>query len=237
MTQIEQNPLDTYIGQKLREYRMKSQLTLMALADMLQVSHQQIHKYELGHTKIPASTLYKLAGIFSASPNCFFEGFDPQKFQVTIPEDSDRITFPPERSISILLVEDNAADEFLVRKVFESSPLKVDLYVLHGGEGVLDFLRRKWTLSLPQRPDLVLLDLHLPHIGGLSLLKSIKTDRELQGIPTLVLTSSLSRKDMQAVYKNHAGGYICKSLDFHTFKKNLLLAMSYWFEAVVLPTD
>ena len=236
MREIEQNPIDMYIGQKLREYRVKRKMTLSDLAEMLEVSHQQIHKYELGQTKIPASTLYKLACVFSASPNCFFDGFDPQKFKISFPGDNDRIVFKPERSVNVLLVEDNAADEFLVRKVFESCPLKINLYVLHEGEGVLEFLRRKWTLSLSQRPDLIILDLHLPDISGLSLLKSIKVDRDLQDIPTLILTSSVSRKDMVAVYKNYAGGYICKSLDFQTFKKNMLTAMNYWCEAVVLPT-
>ncbi|MBL0941477.1 MAG: response regulator [Alphaproteobacteria bacterium] len=229
------NPIDNFIGQKLRAYRSKLGWTLNDLAEKLEVSYQQVHKYEQGQTKIPASSLYRLSKIFSASPNCFFEGFNPDAHPNALQEDSDTIKFQDTKKISILLVEDDSSDEFLFRKALEESEHPYNLFTLHDGEQALEFLRRKRILTGFPRPDIVVLDLSLPKMNGHSLLRAIKQDREIQDIPVIILTSSLSKKDMMNVYRNYASGYICKSFDFKTFKKNILIALHYWTQVVALP--
>lgn len=229
------NPVDVFVGQKLKDYRCKLGWTLHDLGEKLEVSYQQIHKYEQGQTKIPASSLYRLSKIFSASPNCFFEGFNPDENMDLLKSDSDTINIQDTKKMNILLIEDNSSDEFLFRKALEESEHPHNLYTLHDGEQALDFLRRKRILAGFPRPDIIILDLNLPKMNGHSILRAIKQDRGIQDIPVIILTSSLSKKDMISVYRNHASGYICKSFDFKTFKKNILIALHYWAQVVVLP--
>lgn len=234
-TETEINPVDIYVGQKLRDFREKVGWTLSDLADKVGVSHQQIHKYEQGLTKISASMLYKLTTIFKTTSNCFFDGFNPEAFQTKEIKIDDLISLETKGHINLLLIEDNPADEFLVRKVLESAKYQFEIYCLHEGDEVLDFLRHKISLTSFSRPDIILLDLNLPKVNGLSILRALKQDRDLQGIPVLVLTSSLSKMDMVNAYKNYASGYIIKSFEFEVFKKNLLMALNYWVETVVFP--
>ncbi len=226
--------LDAFVGQKLRYFRNKVGWTLTDLGERVGVSHQQIHKYELGITKISASMLYKLAAVFGTTPNTFFEGFDLEK------SCDDLVDNPPHISQrkpvrNILLIEDNAADEFLIRNVLTDLNLGLTVFCVHEGMEALRLLRDKVNVANFPRPDLILLDLNLPNMGGLSVLKSIKQDREIQEIPVLVLTSSLNRIDVTNAYRNHASGFISKAFDFDTFKSNLETAISYWVNAAVLP--
>lgn len=231
----EVSPIDLFLGNKLRDFRNKVGWTLADLAEKSGVSHQQIHKYEQGYTKISASMLYKFSKIFSTTPNAFFEGFNPEQMLNINQLTEGMINLEPKTHINLLLVEDNPADEFLVRKALEKLDYKFNIYCLHEGEDVLVFLRKKQSTTSFQRPDIILLDLNLPKVSGQSILKSIKQDREIQDIPVLVLTSSLNKMDMINAYKNHASGYISKSFDYEVFEKNLKTAISYWVDAVVLP--
>ena len=229
------DPTDVFLGQKLRNFRSRVGWTLADLADRIGVSHQQIHKYEQGQSKISASMLYKLACIFSTTPNSFFEGFVPEKSQLTPLIQNDTISLKIRDKITLLLIEDSASDEFLVRKVLETSSHKFDIYCLHNGEDAINCLKGR-SNSIPfHRPDIVLLDLNLPKLNGISILRAIKQDRDIQDIPVLILTNSLSKQDMVNAYKNFASGYISKSFDFNIFRKNLQTAISYWIDAVVLP--
>ena len=229
------DPTDVFLGQKLRNFRSRVGWTLMDLADRIGVSHQQIHKYEQGQSKISASMLYRLANIFSTTPNSFFEGFVPEKYQATPLIQNDTISLKVREKINLLLVEDSASDEFLVRKVLESSPHKFEIFCLHNGEDAINCLKGRGNTGPFARPDIILLDLNLPKLNGISILRSIKQDRDIQDIPVLVLTNSLSKQDMLNAYKNFASGYISKSFDFNIFRKNLQTAISYWIDAVVLP--
>ena len=229
------DPIDIFLGQKLRNFRSRVGWTLMDLADRIGVSHQQIHKYEQGQSKISASMLYKLANIFSTTPNSFFEGFVPEKYQAIPLIQNDTISLKVREKINLLLVEDSASDEFLVRKVLETSSHKFEIFCLHNGEDALNCLKGRNNVAPFSRPDIVLLDLNLPKLNGISILRSIKQDRDIQDIPVLILTNSLSKQDMMNAYKNFASGYISKSFDFNIFRKNLQTAISYWIDAVVLP--
>lgn len=229
--------LDEYVGQKLRNFRERAALTLLDLAEKVDISHQQLHKYETGQTKISTGMLYKFCKIFSITPNCFFEGLNFEETQESLIKDDDIINYEHSNKINVLFVEDNAEDQFLVKKALEECDLKINIYCIHDGEEFMDIIKRKVNITNVPMPDIIFLDLNMPKIKGNDLLKSIKQSRDLQYIPVIVLTGSISRKDVMNAYKNYASGYIRKSFEYETFKKNLHLALRYWTEAVILPNQ
>lgn len=224
--------LDIFLGKKLRDFRERVGWTLTELGERVGVSHQQIHKYERADSKISAAMLFKFAQLFETNPNAFFDGFTST---LDLLKD-DMISLKQKDIINILLIEDSSADEFLIRKALENCGHQFNFYCLHDSDEVFNFLRRKISIAPFPRPDIILLDLNLPKVNGLSILKSLKQDREIQDIPIIVLTSSLNKMDMINAYKNHASGFISKSFDFNVFQKNLQTTINYWVEAVVLPS-
>lgn len=227
--------LDEYVGQKLRDFRERAGLTLLDLGEKVGVSHQQLHKYETGQTKISTGMLYKFCKIFSVTPNCFFDGVNFEDNGDTAAQDDNISSYENVSRINVLFIEDNAEDQFLVKKALEEYETKVNMYCIHDGEEFLDIIKRKINITRIPMPDIIFLDLNMPKINGNELLKSIKQNRELQYIPVIILTGSISRKDVMNAYKHYASGYIRKSFEYETFKKNLHIALSYWTEAVVLP--
>jgi CheY-like chemotaxis protein/DNA-binding transcriptional regulator YiaG len=229
--------LDEYVGQKLRDFRERAGLTLLDLAGRLAVSHQQLHKYETGQTKISSGILYKLCKIFSITPNCFFDGFSPEENQDVPDATDDLINHETSGKIDVLFVEDSGEDQYLVRKALEDYNSKINIYCMHDGEEFFNIIKKKSNITTIPIPDLIFLDINMPKIDGNALLRSIKQNRDLQHIPVIILTGSISRKDVMNAYKNYASGYVRKSFDYETLKKNLHLALSYWTEAVVMPNQ
>lgn len=227
--------IDEYVGQKLRDFRRRVNITMFDLAEKVGISHQQIHKYELGQTKISTSMLYKFCKIFSVTPNCFFEGFTFDVPLSPVDTEEDITTLKNLNKINVLLVDDSAEDQFLFRSALEESNLNINMYCMHDAEEFLKIIKNKANITHMPIPDIIFLDLNMPKIDGNSLLKSLKHNRELQYIPIIVLTGSIRRKDVMDAYKNYASGYIRKSFEFETFKENLQLALTYWTKAVILP--
>lgn len=227
--------LDMYLGRKLKEFRQRVHWTLSDLASRVSLSHQQIHKYEQAQSKISASMLYQFAHVFNTNPNSFFEGYQPLDVDEKV-DTKDLITGSKKKSVNLLLVEDNPGDEYLVRKALSNTEDAFNIYQTHSGEDVLDFLKNRQLHPFP-RPDIILLDLHLPGISGHDVLRVIKQDRDMQEIPVLVMTNSLNKMDLIKSYKNFASGYISKSFEYEKFENSLLKALDYWVEAVILPTS
>ena len=231
-TQEEENlrPLDVFLGQKLHDFRKRVGWALAELGKKVGVSHHQIHKYEKAYSHISAAMLFKFAQLFEISPNAFFDGFlsppDLLKEGMT--------SFKQKEVIHILLIEGSSSDEFLTRKALENWEHQLSFYCLRDSDEAFNFLRHKNSIAPFPRPDIILLDLNLPKVNGLDILKSIKQDREIQDIPVIVLTHSLDKMDRVNAYKNHASGFIRKSFDFNIFRKNLQTTLHYWIEAVVI---
>jgi CheY-like chemotaxis protein len=133
--------------------------------------------------------------------------------------------------INILLAEDSAAHVEIVRRMLKDFPVANRLFLAKDGQEALDFLFRKGAcsdLEASPRPDLILLDLQLPKVDGLGVLRRIKKDDGVKRIPVVVLTTSDDNSDITAAYVQGAGSYLVKPANFEKFDKLLDAVCSYW---------
>ena len=144
--------------------------------------------------------------------------------------------------IEILLVEDNQGDVRLTvealkeEEVFSNLHLVFNnLHVVNDGEEALSFLRKQGKYSNAGRPDLILLDLNLPKIDGLGVLREIKNDENLKSIPVVVLTASRAEEDILQSYNLHANCYITKPVDLKQFINVAKSIQDFWLTTVKLP--
>ncbi len=133
--------------------------------------------------------------------------------------------------LNILLVEDNPGHAELVIRSFEDHRVANSIHHISDGEAALDYLFRRGTYSDPEsspRPHLVLLDLRLPKIDGLEVLKEIRTSDKLHKLPVVILTTSHAELDVGRAYEHHANSYLVKPLDFDKFTKLMNDLGFYW---------
>jgi CheY-like chemotaxis protein len=119
----------------------------------------------------------------------------------------------------ILLVEDDPKDVELTLTALEDYKLANEVVVAHDGAEALDYLYRRGNFAnrSTDNPAVLLLDLKLPKLDGLEVLKQIKDDAKLKLIPVVVLTSSHEERDMVTSYKLGVNAYVVKPVDFHEF--------------------
>ena len=133
--------------------------------------------------------------------------------------------------VVILLVEDDPAHAEIVRRNFVNFRMANRLMHVADGQQALDYLFRRAEFQDPvrsPRPNLILLDLRLPKVDGLEVLKTVKDDAGLASIPVVVLTTSAGEVDMAKAYGSHANSYLVKPVDFPEFLK-LMDALGYYW--------
>ena len=130
----------------------------------------------------------------------------------------------------ILMVEDDPKDVELTLTALEEYNLANEVIVTRDGEQALDYLycRGEYKTRSSGNPAVMLLDLKLPKVDGLEVLKQIKSDGELRMIPVVVLTSSKEEKDMVASYKLGVNAYVVKPVDFHEFVNAIKELGVFW---------
>jgi CheY-like chemotaxis protein len=130
----------------------------------------------------------------------------------------------------ILMVEDDPKDVELSLTALEDYNLANEVIVTHDGEQALDYLycRGEYKTRSSGNPAVMLLDLKLPKVDGLEVLRQIKSDGELRMIPVVVLTSSKEEKDMVASYKLGVNAYVVKPVDFHEFVNAIKELGVFW---------
>jgi CheY-like chemotaxis protein len=130
----------------------------------------------------------------------------------------------------ILMVEDDPMDVELSLTALEEYNLANEVVVARDGQQALDYLycRGEYKARASGNPAVMLLDLKLPKVDGLEVLKQIKSDEELRLIPVVVLTSSKEEKDMVASYKLGVNAYVVKPVDFHQFVNAIKELGVFW---------
>lgn len=133
--------------------------------------------------------------------------------------------------VVILLVEDDPGHAEIVRRNFAKSRIANRLIHLEDGQAALDYLYRRNEFSDPAgapRPGIMLIDLRMPKVDGLEVLKTVKADPELSTIPVVILTTSAAEKDVSMAYENRANSYLVKPVDFSQFTDMMESLGYYW---------
>jgi two-component system response regulator len=131
----------------------------------------------------------------------------------------------------ILLVEDNESDEELTLLALGESNIANPVVVVRDGAEALDYLFGRGTYEgrdPSDLPQVILLDLNLPKIGGLDVLRAIRADERTKLVPTVILTSSSEERDVFAGYEAQANSYIVKPVDFVQFSTAVRSLGMYW---------
>jgi CheY-like chemotaxis protein len=133
--------------------------------------------------------------------------------------------------LDILLVEDNQDDMDLALHALRRENLANNIFVARDGEEALDFLFCRGTFakrSFEHPPKLVLLDLKLPKVDGMEVLKLVKSDLRTKTIPVVIMTSSKEERDLVAGYNLGVNSYIQKPVDFDQFRETVKSVGLYW---------
>ena len=131
----------------------------------------------------------------------------------------------PNRTDVLLLVEDNPDDVALILRAFRLNRLTHPVVIARDGVEALDCLFRSDVQALPK---LVVLDLKLPRLDGMGVLKAIRANPRTCLIPVLILTSSVLDDDLAACYTLGASSYLVKSIDFSRFVATVASMTNYW---------
>ena len=135
------------------------------------------------------------------------------------------------RSLHILLVEDNPHHAELIRRGFEQFQIANSLHHVEDGEAALDYIFGKGAFADRTQfpwPDLVLLDLRLPRVDGLEVLRQVKSHPTLHTIPIVVLTTSDAERDVAAAYQHHVNSFVTKPVDFQRLLQLIKDLGIYW---------
>ncbi len=136
-----------------------------------------------------------------------------------------------ECEFEIVIVEDNPNDAELMVRSLKDNRLANSLIVLEDGEQALDFIFGRGQYSerdLNKLPKVIFLDLKLPKVDGLEVLKQVKSNKQTSKIPVIIVTSSKEDPDIAAAYKLGANSYVVKPVNFNNFVETINQLGSYW---------
>jgi len=149
---------------------------------------------------------------------------------MTVSQEADQAT--------VLLVEDNPADQDLTRRALNAGGIQCNLRVAADGEEALNYVFRREEYSqagAAPRPQLVMLDLNMPRVDGWDVLRRMKAAPDLDTIPVIVLTTSGHEQDVMSSYKLGCSSYVQKPMDVSVFMCALQQLLDYWLNLVILP--
>ncbi len=134
-----------------------------------------------------------------------------------------------EKLIHLLHVEDDSVDRMVVKRVLQKFPVVASNYHAQNGVEALDMLRgTNGQIKLNPFPNVILLDINMPKMNGIELLKELRADEQLRRMPAFVLTTSSDEGDRLNAHFYNVGGYIIKPVDITVFESTFRLLTEYW---------
>ncbi len=141
------------------------------------------------------------------------------------------------KPFDVLLVEDDPGDADLTREALKEAKMMVNLTIVEDGEAAINYLHKAEPYTDAVRPDLILLDLHLPRKDGREVLRVLKNDPVLRTIPVVILTTSQANADILDIYGLGGNCYVTKPVGFEEFSKVVRSIEDFWFTVVKLPSE
>jgi two-component system, chemotaxis family, response regulator Rcp1 len=143
----------------------------------------------------------------------------------------------PDKLRRLLVVEDSESDVELLREALSDSEPDVTMDIVRHGEDALAFLRREGEFQAAAHPDLVVLDLNLPRMGGFEVLKALRADVDprLRRLPVVVFTTSSATSDVETAYDLHASSFVTKPTAFEHYLDTVRAFREFWLRVARLP--
>lgn len=138
-----------------------------------------------------------------------------------------------QKNLNILLVEDNEGDIVLTQEAFKEAGIECSMNIVRDGEEAISYLEN--ARDGVQQPSLVLLDINLPKVNGLQVLKFIKKDKVLRRMVVVMLSTSSYDKDIDNSYDGFANSYITKPSDLSSFVSTIGKIKDYWLNIAQIP--
>lgn len=140
------------------------------------------------------------------------------------------------RPMNVLLVEDNEGDVELTRIAFKKIGVPCTLSVVYDGQEAVEYLYKRGSFKDAETPDLVLVDLNMPRMGGKEFLEVVKNDDELKSVPVMILSSSQNPAEVLECYRRHANCYVLKPAGLEDFMNLAKQIESFWSRFVYFPS-
>lgn len=211
-------PITALFGATVRNLRFRLGLSQEELAERADLHRTYIAGIERGARNVTLKTINKLARALEVSIAAILS---PSTTAASQP-DAPRPEEPSGRFVDILIVEDNRMDLELALQAFKQAKITNPVHVVYDGSETLDFLfctGRYANRKIENRLHVVLLDLNLPKISGLEVLRRMKSDKRTSKIPVVVLTSSQQDRDIAECRRLGAQTYLVKPVRFENFSK------------------
>lgn len=142
----------------------------------------------------------------------------------------------PSRAITVLLVDDSPSDVALTQEVVAHTEHEIIMDTASDGVEAIAYLQQR-SDSGERLPDIILLDLNMPRMGGHEVLDTLKDHKDWRRIPVIVLTTSQASADIIGTYDRHANSYITKPVDLADFIEVVKRIEGYWLSVVQLPSQ
>ena len=137
------------------------------------------------------------------------------------------------RTLSILVVDDDDADVLMIEEALAQAAPTTLLQRAEDGRAALDLLENLTATN--SLPDLILLDLNMPRMGGLETLAQLKNDHRWKAIPVVVLTTSDASPDIDSSYRRHASAFVTKPIDLDAFEQAIAKISAFYRDVARLP--
>ncbi|KHD76855.1 response regulator [Actinoplanes utahensis] len=139
------------------------------------------------------------------------------------------------RALDVLIVDDDDADALMIEEALEGAGVPPVVHRVVDGSQALEYLRREGEYTDAVRPDLILLDLNMPRMGGREVLAEIRRDDTLTAIPVVVLTTSDAVPDIVASYAGHASAFVTKPMELDAFETAVRNISRFYGDVATLP--
>ena len=216
--------IDVVLGKKIKQRRTQLGLSQAELGELLQLSAQQIQRYESGENTISVSKLIPLARCLNLEASDLLEGLNEEP--VTAPT---LLTREEPRKLRLMIVEDDSADVILLMEAIQETDTPVEIIHVYEADKLLQTLK-----SMSALPDVILMDINMPRTNGIDALKELKKSSFKQ-LPVVMLSNSIRMQDLLAAYDAHASGYIQKNAQSDMYVQDIVTFVTYWRNVCVTP--